>query len=65
MGGFNTQPPKGDWAARLAAATPDLPVSTHSRLKATGSRNSNKACSHFGFNTQPPKGDWILNLSRP
>ena len=57
---FNTQPPKGGWICVFSAFNrPD--VSTHSRLKAAGSK-SNPPQKPKGFNTQPPKGGWLAFL---
>ena len=36
-----------------------IPVSTHSRPKAAGSRSSNSIPSRRSFNTQPPEGGWL------
>ena len=55
---FNTQPPEGGWCRTARIGAPCAGVSTHSRLKAAGSRRQS-APSHRGrFNTQPPEGGW-------
>ena len=36
-----------------------LNVSTHSRLKAAGTKMETKKCNKCGFNTQPPEGGWL------
>ena len=33
-------------------------VSTHSRLKAAGTKGDNAVFGRVSFNTQPPKGGW-------
>ena len=37
-------------------------VSTHSRLKAAGSKLSSPVCRPPRFNTQPPEGGWELSV---
>ena len=62
---FNTQPPEGGWV-RLGLPLTDVPVSTHSRLKAAGRLKSPIPYGNLGFNTQPPEGGWadIQSLTR-
>ena len=54
---FNTQPPEGGWAEYMYTLSRKL-VSTHSRLKAAGTRFVFIQALSFCFNTQPPEGGW-------
>ena len=56
---FNTQPPEGGWAVK-DDDTRGMMVSTHSRLKAAGSKRPDRPRGRcFCFNTQPPEGGWV------
>ena len=48
--GFNTQPPEGGWD-KIRQCVAHLGVSTHSRLKAAGSSNAQKAAGYLGVST--------------
>ena len=54
--GFNTQPPEGGCADKIAHDIAKSSVSTHSRPKAAAVGRNRKVRSFLCFNTQPPEG---------